>query len=72
MANDATEAEENELSKHTRRVRVEFSPEAQFFARPVETQSPNVSIVFVYENVIASEPDGGLDEQTPPTQGSET
>ncbi len=72
VANDATEPEENEPSKHTRLVRVEFNPEAQFFARPVETESPNVSIVFVYENVIATEPDDGLDEQTPPTQGSET
>ncbi len=51
---------------------VVFEPTSPYFAVPVETESPNVSIVFVYQNLNIPEPPGGSDEPTPTTQGSDT
>ncbi len=49
-----------------------FEPTSPYFAVPVETESPNVSIVFVYQNLNIPEPPGGSNEPTPTTQGSDT
>ncbi len=51
---------------------VVFDPTSPYFAVPVETESPNVSIVFVYRNLNTPEPPGGSNEPTPTTQGSDT
>ncbi len=51
---------------------VVFDPTSPYFAVPVETESPNVSIVFVYQNLNIPEPPGGSNEPTPTTQGSDT
>ena len=51
---------------------VVFDPTSPYFAVPVKTESPNVSIVFVYQNLNIPEPPGGSDEPTPTTQGSDT
>ncbi len=51
---------------------VVFEPTSPYFAVPVETESPNVSIVFVYQNLNTPEPPGGSNEPTPTTQGSDT
>ena len=51
---------------------VVFEPTSPYFAVPVETESPNVSIVFVYQNLNIPEPPGGSNEPTPTTQGSDT
>ncbi len=53
-------------------VTVVFDPTSPYFAVPVKTESPNVSIVFVYRNVNTPEPPGGSNEPTPTTQGSDT
>ncbi len=54
------------------RAAVVFEPTSPYFAVPVETESPNVSIVFVYRNLNTPEPPGGSNEPTPTTQGSDT
>ncbi len=51
---------------------VVFEPTSPYFAVPVETEIPNVSIVFVYQNLNIPEPPGGSNEPTPTTQGSDT
>ncbi len=53
-------------------VRVVFDPDGPFIAQPVETQSPNVSIVLVYHRARAAEPADGSANEVPSTQGSES
>ena len=64
--NVAPPPEAGESPVPARRARVGFRPEAPFFTVPVETESPNVTIVMVYRDVTTP-----TNDNIPTTQGSE-